>query len=112
MMKARVQTALMHRRNFKDSFRDQNGYSWDYVIVFKVYDDDEIPNVEQIKYNMRYILSQLALGGLEVRLFYSLHVSKTTSLIFPHFFSFFLFSEKRGVLQDPSPSCSPATRGR
>lgn len=28
--------------------------------------------MEQIKYNMRYILDQLALGGLEVRLFYSL----------------------------------------
>ena len=43
-------------------------------MVFKVYDEEESPSLEQIKYNMKYILDQLTLGGLELRLFYSLQV--------------------------------------
>jgi len=36
MMQARVTKALLKRRNTKDDFRDVNGYSWDFVMAFKV----------------------------------------------------------------------------
>jgi len=35
-MQARVTKALLKRRNTKDDFRDVNGYSWDFVMAFKV----------------------------------------------------------------------------
>ncbi len=63
------------RRNHSDLFRSENGYSWDYVVVFKIYEDDEIPSFEQQKFSMKQILGQLALGGIEIRLFYSIQVS-------------------------------------
>ena len=68
--------AKERRRVKHDKFRDENGYSWDYVIAFKVYEEDEIVTEEQQKYNMKYILSHLALGGIETRLSYSVQVVK------------------------------------
>lgn len=74
MMKERVTAALQKRRNTKDPFRSKYGYSWDYVIVFKIFEDKENVNDYQIKFNMKHILGQLTDGGLEIRLFYSYSV--------------------------------------
>lgn len=71
IIKQRVRKALLLRRNDKDQFRNENGYSWDYVFVFKVYDADEITTEEQKHFNTKFLLSRLAQGQLEVRLFYS-----------------------------------------
>ena len=71
----RVQIALKRRRNTKDPFRQVNGYSWDYMIAFKVYDETDPVSELQCKYNMKYVLDKLSTGGLEIRLFYSLQVS-------------------------------------
>ncbi len=79
ILKERIAQALLRRRNHKDTFRDTYGYSWDAMIVFKVYDEGDLISTEQIEYNMKYILNQLACGGLEVRLFYSTMVSKCQS---------------------------------
>ena len=72
IIKSRVKKALQLRRNDKDNFRNENGYSWDYVIIFKVFDADEATTEVQKQFNTKYILSRLAEGNLEVRLFYSL----------------------------------------
>lgn len=71
IVKLRVKRALMQRRNDKDQFRNENGYSWDYVMVFKVYDADEVATEDQKQFNTKFILSRLAEGHLEVRLFYN-----------------------------------------
>ena len=59
------------RKNSKDEFRNMYGYSWEMVIAFKVYDEEEELNSDQMKYSMKYVLQQLAVGGLDFRLFYS-----------------------------------------
>lgn len=71
-LKNRLIYAIKRRRNTGDTFREDNGYSWDYVMVFRVYDEDDHVTDKQIKYNMRHILHQLGAGGLETRLFYSM----------------------------------------
>ena len=71
MMLERVQAAIAKRRNIRDNFRTENGYSWDYVFVFKVYKADDELNDMQTEYSMKRIISDLADGGLETRLFYS-----------------------------------------
>ena len=71
IIKTRIQKALQLRRNDKDQFRNENGYSWDYVMVFKVYDADNAATDEQKLFNTKFLLSRLAEGQLEVRLFYS-----------------------------------------
>jgi hypothetical protein len=71
---SRLITALKKRRNKNDKFRDLYGYSWDYLIVFKVYDENEAITEIQREYNMKYVLGQLSKGGLEIRLFYGVQV--------------------------------------
>lgn len=66
-----IAEALLKRRHSHDDFRELYGYSWDYVIAFKVYEEDEEVNDEQIKFSMKYVLQQLAAGNLQFRLFYS-----------------------------------------
>ena len=36
-MKGRIKAALNERKQIKDVFRSQNGYSWDLVFVFPIY---------------------------------------------------------------------------
>jgi hypothetical protein len=67
-------TALKRRRVTNDPFRAEYGYSWDYVMVFKVFLEDEPVSDRQCRFSMRYCLQRLAEGGMEIRLFYSLQV--------------------------------------
>ena len=71
MMMRRISIALAKRKAIKDDFRARNGYSWDYVCIFKVFDSDEDIKPIQKKRSMKYILTQLSDGGLETKLFYS-----------------------------------------
>lgn len=71
IMKSRIDKAIEKRRNFNDDFRSVNGYSWDYVMVFKIYKEMEHLTEEQVKFSVKKILTQLTDGGLELRLFYS-----------------------------------------
>lgn len=75
-LKERTRKALEKRRLMDDKFREINGYSWDYVFVFKVYDEEEVLNPLQRKFNMKRILTQLGLGGFEIRMFYSVDRNK------------------------------------
>lgn len=70
-MLERVRGALKQRRNMNDSFRSENGYSWDFVMVFKVYDEDDLLTESQRVNSMKRILARVSAGGLESRLFYS-----------------------------------------
>ena len=74
-MKERVRIAIKRRRNSGDTFRKEFGYSWDYFLAFKVYDEEEDITDSQAYFSMKYILDHLSAGGLEIRLFYSLNVS-------------------------------------
>ena len=68
----KIRKDMERRANSADSFRSLNGYSWDYVIVFKIFEDDEIATVEQQKHNLQSVLDHLSAGGLEILLYYSL----------------------------------------
>lgn len=70
-MMARVQAALKLRNQSKDTFRKQNGYNWDYVIVLNVYKHDEKLSKMQEKYSFKKILLQLTNGGFQTKVFYS-----------------------------------------
>lgn len=70
----RIRIAKEKRRNTNDNFRDENGYSWDIVFVFKVYEEKERLNEYQSLYSLKRVMRQLADGGLQTRLFYSVQV--------------------------------------
>ena len=74
-IKNRLKEAKNMRKNTQDLFRKQYGYSWDYVMVFKVHQEDVVLDDYQMIYSIRNILYSLAQGGLEIRLFYSVKVS-------------------------------------
>ena len=71
MMNRRIAAAMAKRKSVKDDFRSRNGYSWDYVIIFKVFGPQEIESEAQKKNNMKFILNQLSEAGLETKMFYS-----------------------------------------
>lgn len=73
-MMARVKKAIAKRRDVADKFRLANNYSWDYVLVFKVYLEDEKLCEFQKSNSLKNILAALAAGGLETKLFYSAQV--------------------------------------
>jgi len=75
-MLARIQAALKKRKGLKDPFRNENGYSWDFVFIFKVLGLKDTETPKQMKYNVKYILCQLADAGLETKLFYSVRCNK------------------------------------
>ena len=77
----RVANAIKRRRNIKDQFRDTYGYSWDFFMAFRVYDEDDPVSDLQMEHNMRKILEKLSKGGLEIRLFYSLQVSQKERVV-------------------------------
>ncbi|KDO33292.1 hypothetical protein SPRG_02101 [Saprolegnia parasitica CBS 223.65] len=54
-----------------DPFEQKHGYSYDYVYVFKVHDQDATLSAAQTAHSMRMILQRLASAGLETKLFYS-----------------------------------------
>lgn len=70
-MEERIRVAKEKRRNTRDNFRTENGYSWDCALVFKVYLNSEDVSEAQSKYSIKRVLHELADGGLETRLFYS-----------------------------------------
>jgi len=72
----RILTALNRRRNDGDNFRAENGYGWDYVMVFRVYGCEEAIDTRQRENSLKVILSKLARGGLTTRLFYTLKRDK------------------------------------
>ncbi|KAF4321830.1 hypothetical protein BBO99_00004563 [Phytophthora kernoviae] len=59
------------RLQFDEAFERENGYSFDYVLVFQVHDEAAELSKEQKKFSMRTILQQLARGGIETKMFYS-----------------------------------------
>ena len=58
----------------EDVFLKEHGYSWDYVFVFVVYDEDEKVNMTQIQrdFTMKNIIDRIECAGLETRCFYSI----------------------------------------
>lgn len=80
-MNDRIATALEERKKVKDKFRAENGYSWDYVMVFKVWKKSETKtslqflNTEkqkkQKKYSLKNVVDLLSSASLQTKLFYS-----------------------------------------
>lgn len=77
MMQKRIQAALDLRKAQRDPFRAENGYSWDYVLVFKVMGpDDKITEKQKNpSRTLKGIVLKLAEAGLQTKLFYSVQVS-------------------------------------
>ncbi len=71
MMKRRIDKALEKRKLVKDPFRNTNGYSWDYVMVFNVTPADQRLSKYQEEKSLKFILTRLADAGLQTKLFYS-----------------------------------------
>lgn len=59
------------RLQLDEEFERENGYSFDYVLVFQVHDESAELTDEQKKFSMRTILQHLARGGIETKMFYS-----------------------------------------
>jgi hypothetical protein len=76
MMKKRIERAIQLRKMTKDSFRANNGYSWDYVMVFKVYGPETKLTHHQKKQenSLKHIVGLLSDAGLQSKLFYSVQV--------------------------------------
>mmetsp|Transcript_20422 Transcript_20422/g.69393 ORF Transcript_20422/g.69393 Transcript_20422/m.69393 type:complete len:748 (+) Transcript_20422:84-2327(+) len=70
-LRARVADIELSRKKSRDAFRVQNGYSWDWVVVFKVLEEDEKTKPFQREHSVKWILSKFAQGGLQMRMFYS-----------------------------------------
>lgn len=71
MMKQRIVHAMEIRKLVKDPFRNENGYSWDYVIIFQVHDKSFKPSKFHKEFNMKSIITRLADAGLQTKMFYS-----------------------------------------
>ena len=85
-MKKRIDDALEKRKLYNDPFRADNGYSWDYVMVFKVFKPekgytvgatfvagDKMTDIQK-KRNLKFVIDRLAEAGLQTKLFYSVQV--------------------------------------
>lgn len=59
------------RIKMDEAFQSENGYSFDYVLVFKVHDENAELTQPQKDFSMRTILQRLARGGIETKMFYS-----------------------------------------
>lgn len=68
----RIKEAETRRKTQRDSFRIENGYSWDCCIVFKVRKSDEVLTPNQNENSIKKIVNKLNRAGLETRLFYSI----------------------------------------
>jgi hypothetical protein len=71
MMKKRIDMALAKRDAVKDPFRATNGYSWDYVMVFRVTPAEEKMSKKQKEHSLKFIINRLADAGLQTKIFYS-----------------------------------------
>lgn len=69
-----MKQAVEERKNVRDEFRGDNGYSWDYCFVFKVYSNRDDLTESQEKWNLKYVVRELTKGGLETKMFYSAQV--------------------------------------
>lgn len=69
----RMEEALKLRDRVVDKFREENGYSWDFVIVFKVttYASNAKESDMKSEFSMRNIVLKLADAGLHTKIFYS-----------------------------------------
>lgn len=81
-MAQRLEAALAKRRNRGDNFRDETGYSWDVVFVFKVYKENERLTSAQSKWSLKRVMKELTDGGLQTRLFYSCQVMMKSFFLF------------------------------
>ncbi len=72
LMIARKSTVVKPKPR-KDEFIKEYGYTYDYVFVFKVYEEDEIQflNDYQNKFTMKSIIDRCQCGKIETKCFYS-----------------------------------------
>eukprot|EP01039_Chlorochromonas_danica_P003566 gene3566-3905_t len=71
MMRDRITKAMEQRKKVKDPFRNTYGYSWDYVMVFKVHGEGSRLTKAQEEMSTKAILQRLSDAGLQTKLFYS-----------------------------------------
>ena len=60
------------KRRQGDQFRLKNGHSWDYVLVFRVFDaDDELTRFQK-KFSVRKVVEKITQAGCETKMFFSM----------------------------------------
>lgn len=64
----------------QDEFLKEYGYSWDYVFVFNVYDEDEKMGMTEIqrKLTLKNIIDRISYAEMETKCFYSVRRPTTT----------------------------------
>lgn len=72
ILMARIKEEAELRKLHPDRFIDDNGYSWDYCIVFKVREENEKLSKKQHKFDIAHVISRLNHAGLETKSFYSI----------------------------------------
>lgn len=78
-MRRRVKKIVELRTNVRDSFRAENGYSWDYCFVYPVYKDIDTLTEDQVTWNLKRVVRELTDSGLDTKMFYSCQVCKTVA---------------------------------
>jgi len=68
---AEVATDVRKEPSSDEQFEQENGYNWDYVIIFRVIPEDEEVDTYQKENAMRVILQKIHTSGLEFKLYYS-----------------------------------------
>jgi anoctamin-10/anoctamin-7 len=71
MMQRRIDDAIKERAHSKDVFLRENGYTWDVVIIFKVWHISTTLTPKQEMFSLKMIVQRLSDAGLQTRLFYS-----------------------------------------
>ena len=86
MRVAHAQMIPKWKRRPNDSFRVKNGHSWDYVLVFKVYDASEVLTKEQKKYSVRKVVERITSAGCETKMFFAVQratISRSSTVAWP-----------------------------
>ena len=70
---AQKKIAKIHPGLKEDDFLKDYGYTWDYVFVFNVYDEDEKDNMKQLQkdWTMKVIIDKIQSTQMETKCFYS-----------------------------------------
>ena len=69
--KKAMQVKMPQMKN--DAFLKENGYSWSFVFVYKVFDEDQKVSLtsDQLKFSMKNVIERLNTAGFDTSCFYS-----------------------------------------
>ena len=71
--KKAMQVKMPQMKN--DAFLKENGYSWSFVFVYKVFDEDQKVSLtsDQLKFSMKNVIERLNTAGFDTSCFFNLN---------------------------------------